>query len=47
MVTLDIHFSSWNGVPFYIVLYGFYVYYFSVSKIKSDYKRNRHFQFRI
>ena len=33
MVTLDIHFSSWNGIPFYIVVYGFYVYHFSVSKI--------------
>ena len=33
MVTLDIHFSSWNGVPFYIVVYGFYVHHFSVSKI--------------
>ena len=33
MVTLDIHFSSWNGIPFYIVVYGFYVYLFSVSKI--------------
>ena len=33
MVTLDIHFSSWNGIPFYLVVYGFYVYHFSVSKI--------------
>ena len=33
MVTLDIHFSSWNGIPFYIVVYGFYVYHFSVCKI--------------
>ena len=33
MVTLDIHFSSWNGIPFYIVVYWFYVYHFSVSKI--------------
>ena len=33
MVTLDIHFSSWNGIPFYIVVYGFYVFHFSVSKI--------------
>ena len=33
MVTSDIHFSSWNGIPFYIVVYGFYVYHFSVSKI--------------
>ena len=29
MVTLDIHYSSWNGIPFYIVVYGFYVYHFS------------------
>ena len=33
MVTLDIHFSSCNGIPFYIVVYGFYAYHFSVSKI--------------
>ena len=33
MVTLDRHYSSWNGIPFYIVVYGFYVYHFSVSKI--------------
>ena len=33
MVTLDIHFSSWNGIPFYIVICEFYVYHFSVSKI--------------
>ena len=33
MFTLDIHFSSWNGIPFYIAVYGFYVYHFSVYKI--------------
>ena len=33
MVTLNIHSSSWNRIPFYIVVCGFYVYYFSVSKI--------------
>ena len=33
MVTLDIHFSSSNGIPFYIVVYGFFGYHFSVSKI--------------
>ena len=31
MVTVDIHFSSWKGIPFYIVVYGFYVYHFNVN----------------
>ena len=33
MVKLDIHFIYWNGIPFYVVVYGFYVHHFSVSKI--------------